>query len=419
MLDRKTPPPFVHTTSFDLLHPVKKKLPNGVELFFVSGGSQEVIKIELVFPAGRWYESVPGAAYFTGNLLSKGTAKKSSFEIAQTFDRFGAHLEVQPGLDFVSISVYGLTKYFTPVFDLLLELMREASFPEKELEQHKSIFIQNLKINEEKTSFLASKAFRKKLFGDLHPYGIELEVDDVQKIKQDDLKAHYSRLFNNLKVFVSGKIDSATEYRILDSFASFSNGNLNGKSVAASGSKSFHERIAKEGSVQASVRMGKKSVIRTHPDYASAIFVSHILGGYFGSRLMKNIREEKGLTYGIYASLHPLQHDAYLAIGTDVDKENIDITLDEIRKELKTLRTERINAEELNVAKNHFIGSFQAEITTPFAHADKIKTISLSDLGHDFYQNLILKIDAMTEDDILEISEKHFHESSFSDISVG
>jgi predicted Zn-dependent peptidase len=134
---------------------------------------------------------------------------------------------------------------------------------------------------------------------------------------------------------------------------------------------------------------------------------------------MKNIREEKGLTYGISASIHSLKHSAYLVIGADVNKENKDLTFTEIRKELKTLRTDLISADELETTRNHFIGSLQSEITTPFAHAEKIKTIRLFNLNSDHYQNMIRRIDAMTPAAVAETSEQYFHEDSFIQVAVG
>jgi zinc protease len=419
MLDRKSPPPFVHSTSFDLLQPERIRLPNGIETFVVAGGSQDVFKIDLVIPAGRWYEHVRGASYFSANLLSKGTTTQNSFEIAQIFDRYGAHLEVQPGLDFVMISLYGLNRFLTPVLDLLLEMITQPSFPAKEIEQHKNIFLQTLKINEEKTSFLASKAFRKKLFGDAHPYGVELEENDINALQQEQIITHFNQYYQDVTLFVSGKIDNDFKKQIERQFSQLNVSRVREATRPAFAQEAFHDRITKEGSVQASIRMGKRSIMRTHPDYAEVIFVSHILGGYFGSRLMKNIREEKGLTYGIYASLHPLQRDGYVLIGADVNNENIDLTLNEIRKELKRLRTEKVSSEELDTAKNHFIGSLQSEITTPFAHADKIRTIFISNLQQDFYHQMILKINSMSAEQIISVSEKHLHEDSFSHVAAG
>jgi predicted Zn-dependent peptidase len=165
--------------------------------------------------------------------------------------------------------------------------------------------------------------------------------------------------------------------------------------------------------------MGKRSVTRSHKDYVAVLFVSHILGGYFGSRLMKNIREEKGLTYGISASLHALKHDSYLVIGADVNKENTRLISEEIRTELRSLRTDFISSYELETARNHFIGSLQSEITTPFAHADKIKTIRLYGLPPDHYSSMIRIIEDMTPSEIARISEMHLHEDSFFETAVG
>ena len=419
MLDRKIAPPYVSSTSFDLIHPEKKLLPNGIELFFINGGSQNVLKIEVLFKAGRWFEKKWGASHFASHLLSKGTRSKSSFEIAQLFDRYGAHLEVSAGLDNVSVALYALTKNLQPVLELLTEILQQPVFPEKEIDQAKSIYIQNLKVNYEKTSFLASKYFRKSVFGEGHPYGKELDEKDIHDLAQQDLVDHFNIFLQHFSVFVSGKIDPDNEQRILDVFSTWRTTQEESKVRETAGLKPLHQHIEKEKSVQSSIRMGRTCIRRTHPDYSTAVFVSHVLGGYFGSRLMKNIREEKGLTYGISASLHPMIHASYLVIGADVNKENINLTFDEIRKELKRLRTEPISPDELETSRNHFIGSLQSELTTPFAHADKLKTIYLYGLPFTFYQEMISKINNTTPEDIIEISERYFNETEFFEIAVG
>lgn len=419
MLDRKTAPPHVQTRSFELIQPEVSDLPNGVKVFLIPGGEQQVMKIELIFPAGRWFEEHWGASYFASHLLSKGTNSKSSFAIASIFDFYGAHLEISPGLDVVSVSLYSLSKTLAPVLELLIEILTAPSFNEKELQQLKDIYVQNLKVNNEKTSFLASKTFRKNLFGDQHPYGKELEEGDVEGLTRGPILTHFEKTFSGLRIFVSGKIDPLNKEKIIQSFSGLKNGTPRKNGIRSGNSQMEHEYIEKEGSVQSSVRFGKKAVLRSDPDYGPCLFVSHILGGYFGSRLMKNIREDKGLTYGIYSSLHALQHDSYLVIGADVNKENVSLTFEEIRKELKRLRTEKISSRELETARNHFIGNLQSELSTPFAHADKIRTIELFDLAPDFYQRLILSIDQMNAGKIIEISEGYFDESQFKEVAVG
>jgi predicted Zn-dependent peptidase len=181
----------------------------------------------------------------------------------------------------------------------------------------------------------------------------------------------------------------------------------------------FRQIVEKDGSVQASIRMGKTSVARSHADYSAVLFLNHILGGYFGSRLMKNIREEKGLSYGISSSLQTMSMNSYLMIGADVNRENLDLAFTEIRKELQRLRTQRIGSTELETARNHFIGSLQLEITTSFAHADKLKNILLFNLPKDFYQKLIGRIDQIGPDELIAIAEEYFKEDSFMEVAVG
>ncbi|HOX83346.1 MAG TPA: pitrilysin family protein [Chryseolinea sp.] len=419
MLDRTLAPPFNKSTAFHLLSPEKQILKNGAPVYFISGGNQEVIRVELILPAGRWFEKTTGVSYFTANILSKGTSSKSSFEIAQAFDQYGAHLDISPGLDVVSISLFTLNKNLQPALALLLELLTSSTFPDSEIELMKSIYLQNLKVNNEKTSYLASKLIRKNLFGEGYPYGVELDEQGATEVSRHQLIDHFNTFFKDVTLFVSGKITSQNKEEVTQLFSTLLLTPVAEKIIATPDLKKVSERIGKDGSIQSSLRMGKRIVDRKHVDYAGILLVNHILGGYFGSRLMKNIREEKGLTYGIHSSLNLLKHDGFLAIGADVNKENLDLTFDEIRKELKRLRTEEINQEELDTARNHFIGSLQSEITTPFAHADKIKNMVMFNLPEQYYKNLIYKIDAISSDDLLRIGEIYFFEESFTEVAVG
>jgi zinc protease len=418
MLDRSIAPAFHKSSSLEVLNADITELPNGIKIYSISGGQQDVIKIELIFKAGRWFEKKTGAAHFASTLLSKGTDTKSSFDIASIFDLYGAHLEINPGLDVVSLSLYSLTKNLAPVLDLLLEITTRVSFPEKELEQAKSIFLENLQVNNEKTSFQASKLFRRSIFGKDHPYGIELE-ENINELTQENLRNHYRQFFGDMFVLVSGKVNLKNANLIQSAFNSLQY--RSNKPTVYQSEKEVPARISagKEGSIQASIRMGKRFIGRSHHDYFDVLLLNHILGGYFGSRLMKNIREDKGLTYGIYASNHTLSNDNYFVIGADVNKENLDLTFAEIHKELHRLRTELINNDELNTARNHFIGSLQSEITTPFSHADKWKNILLYNLPVDYYSRLVRRMDEVTSDDLRNVAMKYYDASSFYEIAVG
>jgi len=419
MLDRKTPPPFDRSISFNLLKPVTLVLPNGIPINFISGGDQDVIKIELILKAGRWFEQHWGASYFASNLLSKGTRHKSSFEIAQVFDLYGAHLDVVSSFDYVSVALYCIGRQLKPVLELMLEVFTQPVFPEKEFVQSKDIYLQNLKINQEKTSFLASKLIRKSLFGESHPYGKELDAIDVTSLTRDQVIDFYKKFFSPYQIIVSGKVSGTAQRLIVDTLGALPKPLMPEKSNKPGNETVAPVYLEKQNSIQTSIRLGRKSIARLHPDYSDVLFLNHVLGGYFGSRLMKNIREEKGLTYGIHSSLHPMVHDSFVLIGADVNKENRELTIQEIKNELRILRTEKISDDELDTTRYHFIGSLQAEITTPFAHADKNKNIILNNMPADYYNTMINRIATITAEDLLVTAEKYFSEESFIEASAG
>ena len=172
----------------------------------------------------------------------------------------------------------------------------------------KTIFLQNLRLKKEKTSFQSSVLFRRTLYGTSHPYGKELDEDDVNRVSREQLVDHFKRFFKEATIIVSGKVSDDQQRFITSAFGFLQHQTMTAADATIPPSKKTSEIITKEGSVQASIRMGKPFFGRLHPDYPAAIFLNHVLGGYFGSRLMKNIREEKGLTYGISSSLSMALH---------------------------------------------------------------------------------------------------------------
>lgn len=419
MLDRRTPPPSTRNLNFGLIEPEVATLPAGTPVCFVKGGEQNVLKVEIVAAAGKWNETKPGAAHFASKLLARGTSSMSSFQVASRFDQLGAHFDAHAGPDFAMLSLYALARNLQPSLALTLELLTQPSFEERELEQLKSVYVQNLKVNREKTSFLASRLFRKSLFGENHPYGRELDNGEVEAIQRMDLVRFHELWFSPILVLVSGKIDASNQEYIVNSLAALGANTTREAAHNPADNIIARAHVDKAGSLQTSLRIGRKAVSRTHPDFPELLFLNHILGGYFGSRLMKNIREDKGLTYGIHSSIHIMKRDSYLVISTDVNKENADTARSEIGKELDRLCTEPISREELETARHHFIGSLQTELATPFAHADKIRNILLYNLQRNHYAALIEKIAQMSADQLLSTAGRYFRKESFVEVSAG
>ena len=415
MLDRKIAPPFRKSVSFELPG-YQTSVVNGIPLFFIPEVHQNVMKIELLLPAGKWFEPKHGISHFTSNMIEKGTTRLDSSELAEAFDRLGAHIEISAGYDHTSVSVYALLKNWKEAIKLLAEMVINPAFEQEELDLMREIFLQNLKVNKEKTSFVAGQLIRRNIFGS-HPYGTSLEEKDVLSVTTKDLVAFHESTFKPSSIFITAPTSvSKDEVASLLTSLTFSADDSKDDRAITPGKKNEH--IEKEG-VQTSIRMGRQSLHRTHADYPDLLLFTHILGGYFGSRLMKNIREEKGLTYGIYASINPFKHDSFFVIGADVNKENKELALQEIAKEIKTMRTQAVDAEELEIAKNHFLGSLQSEVANPFSVTDKIKNIHVNELPSDYYPKLFKRIDSLSAEDLMKVGEKWLNEETMFVATVG
>jgi len=417
MLDRTVAPPFVKAKNFLLPNIQPVRLSNGLSMFFVPGVQQEVIKIELIFEAGRWFEPKPGVAHFASQMLEKGTTSRNALQLAEAFEGLGAHIEIVAGLDNVEISLFALTRNWPQAFTILTEMILQPSFDEEELAIMKSIYLENLKVNLAKNSFVASQAIRRNIFGS-HPYGISIREEDVTAIDAQQLRSYHRQRVFPEAVFVTAP--SAISQDVLGKALDiFTHGSSNDSSQIPVKPGSRDEVINKADSVQTSLRLGMRMVKKSHPDYPEMLLLNHILGGYFGSRLMKNIREEKGLTYGIHSSLNALQRDGFFMIGADVNKENRDLAFEEINREMLRLREEAVEAEELLIAGNHFLGALQLEVANPFSLTEKVKNIYLNQLPADYYQDLFDKVSAATPAKLMEIAATHFAPENLFKVAVG
>jgi zinc protease len=419
MLNRSIAPAFSKTFSFELSNPEIVKLPSAIDLVYLPGLQQEVFKLEVIFNAGKWQESKPGLAHFTSIMLDKGTSTKSSRKIAEALDYYGSQVEISSGYDFVSISLYGLKKFVREILPIFIEILSDPAFAEDELNLQKKIFLQNLEINEKKTSFLASRLIRKNIFGPNHPYGNSVEKIGVNNFTQSDLKSYFTSNFLPHEIYLVGSLDSQQIHWLIGQISLLRSGasNINKDFVIKPGDPK--QRIARPDGVQSSIRIGMRTINRGHKDYFSLLLLNHILGGYFGSRLMKNIREEKGLTYGIYSSLSPFKNDCMFSIGADVDKINVELTIDEIKKEIETICLNQINEGELDVAKNHLLGGIQLEMANPFSTFDKIKNVRLNRLEKEYYNNLFTSVNSINPERLQATAQKYFIANDLIVVSVG
>jgi predicted Zn-dependent peptidase len=384
-----------------------------------------VVRIELIFNAGNWYEPSLGCAHFAAKMLSEGTAKHTAKEIQEKFAYYGAFPEFSSGMDHSTVTVYTLSRHLEALLPLIHELVSESVFPEKELENARNITLQGLKVNKEKTAFLAGSKFREMLFGPEHPYGYFLSEEAIQAVHVSSLQDFYKRNYTiqNCEIVVSGsgEVDFVTlinKYLGSDYWGKSDSLSYKGRETHATHFVK-RELMVKEAAVQSSIRMGKKLFTISHPDYFNMYCLNEIFGGYFGSRLMQNIREDKGYTYGINSNLVTYKNEGYFVIGTDVKREFTQNTLEEVYKEMNRLKEEKVPAEELETVRNYMLGSFVNSINTPFAVADKFKTIHFNGLGYDFYSHYFQTLKNITPEILMATAHKYFDGNSMSESIAG
>lgn len=420
MLDRKIAPPFKRVANIAIPQAKRTCLDNGIPLYYIEAGKQPVVRLEFIFKAGAWYEDNKGASYFAAKMLSEGTQQKSSAQISYEVEKFGAYLELNPTLDYSIVTLECLSKHLNNLLPLLHEILRQPTFPEDELVTLKNIKAQQTRVQNEKSSFLASKKFREAIFGEAHPYGKDLSLEDIDKLTRDDVRSFYDQYYTlPFEVLISGLPHSGFIADINKIFGQTVLQKAAADPTYISHPISSPTIIEKEANLQSSIRVGKKLLTKDQPDYVKLLIVNEILGGYFGSRLMKNIREDKGYTYGISSALVPLRNDGYFIIGTDVNKENTRNTLQEIYKEIEVLQTTLISDDELNTVRSFMIGSFLSEINTPFALSDKFKGVHLYGLGYDFYDSYLQTVNNITSTEIRDLAQQYLQRDTFSEVIVG
>lgn len=421
MLDRTIAPPSYPINWVQFPTTQTYTTEHGVNIHSISLGEQPVFKFEYTIQAGATEAIKAGVASLTAMLMKRGTQQHTAQELNQKFDFFGAFWDVQSSLDHATFTVYGLTKHFESLMPLVFEIIQHATFPEEEFEKEIAIEIQKSKLNWQKTAFSASQIFRSQLFPN-DPYGRVSKAESLQQITRTDLVGFHQNYWLEQKptIFLSGQISAdaiATVASFVDQSSKSKITTNDRPAIVSTPAICTHE--SRENALQCSIRMGQVSMNRQNPDYYKFSVLNTILGGFFGSRLQKNIREEKGFTYGISSSIVPLKRAGYWAVGTDVNKENAAETCSEIRREIHELQQHLVSTDELEIVKNYLMGSFTGELTQAFDIADKLKVIYLEGLPLDFYDHFQHQIMACTPKDLRELANQYLDPSNLHEVIVG
>ncbi|WP_215236931.1 M16 family metallopeptidase [Dyadobacter helix] len=423
LLDRTVAPDYQIIKTIELPEADSYTLENGGLLHVINIGDQPVVRLEVIFDAGNWYEKYPSSSFFAIKMLTEGTATRTSAETSEAFERIGAFTDMTHSSDRAGMVVYCLTRFLPEVLGIVTDLVQHAAFPEKELADLKNITLQNLRVNLEKTAYVATSEFRAAIFGQDHPYGQSQNEADILSLERYQVLEHYNSFINKNKytVILAGQV-SANDVELVRQSLGQASLTADVSVVTRAVSAAYEGKevlVEKQDSVQSSIRIGRRMFTRDHADYFKMLVTNEIFGGYFGSRLMKNIREEKGLTYGISSHMVTLSREGYIMIGTDVKKEFTQQTIDEIKKEMFRLQTELVSEEELQTVKNFMSGELAGSLNTAFEVADRQKVLLLEGLPSDFFSRYVEQIHATTSQDVIAMANKYLRPETMVEVVVG
>lgn len=425
MLNRKIAPVIKDAVEFNLQLKQSEQftLDNGVPVYSINAGAQDVTMIELVFYAGNWYEDQNIVAGTTNFLLKNGTSKRTAFEINDHFEYYGAYLNRNCYNETANITLHCLNKHLKLVLPVVEELITDSIFPEEELAIYKQNQIQRLKVSLQKCDFVANRFIDEYLFGFDHPYGRYTSIPEFEAISREQVVKFYNDYYLKGKclIFVAGNLPSDIFEQLNNVFGHLP---LNRKPLPEKLfsvkpiSQKKHRIINDPNGVQGAIRIARPFPNRRHPDFMKGQVLNNVFGGFFGSRLMSNIREDKGYTYGIHSYFQNHVADSAWLVSTEAGRDVCEATINEVYKEMQLLRNEPVDEEELLLVRNYMIGSILGDLDGPFQIINRWKNYILNGLDETYFYNSINTIKAITAEEIQELAQKYLLPEEFFELVV-
>lgn len=382
------------------------------QIYYYPEDNINIVKLSAIIKAGRIHESKKLQSLCAAKLIGKGSKQKSAEEINQLFDFYGGSFETDASFDDVKFTLTCLKKHFTFLSSLFFEVIFEAVFNADEFQLFINTRKEKLKQVLSKNDYLADRYTGRILFGENHPYGYAAEIIDYNQISLADLEVFYKKHYtlSNAIFIVAGDYDQPMASAIeahLKNIIYQPMADIEQIHPMQGGTK---KNVFKAPNpMQASLKISWLSIAPNHPDYPRYYVLNMILGGYFGSRLMQSIREEKGYTYGIYSQIYYMLFHTYTSISTEINRDSIEDTLQEIRACFEVLRNEKITAEELILVKNYIKGDLLRETDGSFRKSEAVSRLWPYGLDENFYLNLIANVETITPEIICNTAKQYLN----------
>jgi len=409
--------------SISLKSPAIFKLDNNVDVYNVQAGTEEVVQIEWVFKAGNWFEEKKLVASAANFLMKNGTGNKSAYEINEFVDFYGAYLNRSCYNETAVVSLHCLSKQLEHILPLVQEIFMDAILPEEELLIYKQNMKQRLAVNLKKCDFIAGRKIDALLFGEQHPYGVYSEMGDYDALQREELLAYYNAFYKNghCTIFSAGILPSNFQELLNRYFGKlpFNKTVIQEKSHAIhpSSQKKWNILNDAEG-VQGAIRIARACPLPTDPVFPKLQVLNVLFGGFFGSRLMTNIREDKGYTYGIYSYLMNHIHASAILISTEAGRDVCEATVKEVYHEMDQLRMHEVGKEELLLVKNYLIGTLLGDLDGPFHIIGRCKNLILHGMNVSHFNYYVDVIKSIQPHELKQLAEEYLIPDDFYELTV-
>ncbi len=387
-------------------------------------GTVDTLMMNVIFYAGNCFEKQNLVAPAANFMLKSGTRKKNAYEINDFFEYYGAYLNRSASHETAELTLHCMKKNFADLLPVVSELIADSVFPEDELEIYKKNMQQRLQVNLRKNDFIAGRLIDTYLFGADHPYGRFSSMEDYTALNIPVVKDFYNQyyLHGRCVIFIAGPLPADIQKLVETYFGSLPlSGSARPGGIAAPilPVKEKKYRVTNDpDSVQGAIRIARNFPNRHHPDFQKMQVLNNIFGGFFGSRLMANIREDKGYTYGIHSYLTNLIQESTFMISTEAGKDVTEATIAEVYKEMKLLCEEPVDEEELKTTKNFMIGTLLGDLDGPFQVAGRWKSLILNDLTEDYFYNGIETIKTIQPKTLQELANKYLQADDYYELAV-
>jgi predicted Zn-dependent peptidase len=398
-------------------------LKNGIPVYLIDSGTEDIERIEFSFDAGNIHEKRPLLASTTNLMLMEGTEKYKSTLINRLLDTWSAFFHPYVERDRAGFVIYFLNRHIEKILDIAGEILFHPVFPDSELKLLMKKRYRKFLIEKDKVYRLAAEQFFESIFGNQHPYGRQTLPGDFSNLDREHLSVFHGLFYRpeKMAIFVSGKIHKDIQLLLNKYFGEipFQPALANESSESPAGQKKRVIHIEKKGALQSAIRIGAPTINKRHEDYFGLKVLNVILGGYFGSRLMRNIREEKGYTYGVSSSVVSLNLSGFLSIASEVSNKFTRNAVDEIYKEIRRLQTEPVPWEELSVVRNFMLGELVRMFDGPFAATESFRSVWEFGLDNSYYIRFATRIRSIEPEEIRALARKYYKIDDLYEVTAG